>query len=73
MTNLKQDLMLIMQNMVLNNMWEAAMEKVYKLLKNVGGWNIAIGVLLIVIGITLGILNIVSGASLLRNRKNILF
>ncbi len=49
------------------------MEKVYKLLKNVGGANIAIGILLIVIGLTLGILNIVSGASLLSNRKNILF
>ncbi|MBO4864729.1 MAG: hypothetical protein J5517_10200 [Eubacterium sp.] len=49
------------------------MEKVYKLLKTVGGWNIAIGVLLIVFGITLGILNIVSGANLIRNRKNILF
>ena len=49
------------------------MEKVYKLLKNVGGWNIAIGVLLIVIGIALGVINIVSGALLLRNRKNILF
>ena len=49
------------------------MEKVYKLLKNVGGFNIAIGVLLIVGGLTLGILNIVSGSSLLKNRKNILF
>ena len=49
------------------------MEKVYKLLKNVGGWNIAIGVLLIVVGIALGVINIVSGALLLRNRKNILF
>ena len=49
------------------------MEKVYKVLKNAGSANIAIGVLLIVFGITLGILNIVSGASLLKNRRNILF
>ncbi|MBP3234046.1 MAG: hypothetical protein J6M65_06465 [Eubacterium sp.] len=49
------------------------MEKVYKLLKTVGGSNIAIGILLIIIGITLGILNIVSGAALIKNRKNILF
>ena len=47
------------------------MEKVYKVLKNAGGANITVGVLLIVIGITLGIINIVSGASLLRNRRNI--
>lgn len=49
------------------------MEKVYKLLKSVGGANIAVGVLLIVVGITLGVINIVSGASLLHNRRNILF
>ena len=49
------------------------MEKVYTVLKNAGGANITVGVLLIVIGITLGIINIVSGASLLRNRRNILF
>ena len=47
------------------------MEKVYRVLKNAGGANIAIGVLLIIIGITFGVLNIVSGASLLNNRKNI--
>ena len=49
------------------------MEKVYRVLKTAGGANIAIGVLLIIIGITLGVLNIISGASLLNNRKNILF
>ncbi len=49
------------------------MEKVYKLLKAAGGSNIAVGVLIIVVGITLGVLNIISGASLLRNRRNILF
>lgn len=49
------------------------MEKVYRVLKNAGGANIAIGVLLIIFGITFGVLNIVSGASLLNNRKNILF
>ncbi len=49
------------------------MEKVYKLLKSVGGTNIALGVLFIVFGITLGVINIVSGAKLLRNRRNILF
>ncbi|SEP93487.1 hypothetical protein SAMN02910369_00920 [Lachnospiraceae bacterium NE2001] len=49
------------------------MEKVYKVLKNAGASNITVGVLLIVIGVTLGIINIISGASLLRNRRNILF
>ncbi len=49
------------------------MEKVYKVMRTTGGFNIAIGVILIVFGVTLGILNIVSGASLLKNRKHILF
>ena len=49
------------------------MEKVYQILKNAGGANIAVGVLIIVFGITLGVINIISGASLLRNRRNILF
>ncbi len=49
------------------------MEKVYKLLKNVGGTNIAFGVVLIVVGVAIGVINIVSGAKLLRNRRNILF
>lgn len=64
--------MLIMSSTVLNTR-RFKMEKVYKVLKNAGGANITVGVLLIVIGITLGIINIVSGASLLRNRRNILF
>ncbi len=49
------------------------MEKVYKMLKNVGGGSIAIGVLLIIAGITFGVINIVNGAILLKNRRNILF
>ncbi len=49
------------------------MEKVYKVLKNVGGGSIAIGVIIIIMGVTLGVLNIVNGAVLLRNRRNILF
>ena len=49
------------------------MEKVYKVLKNVGGGSIAIGVIIIIMGVTLGVLNIVNGAVLRRNRRNILF
>ncbi len=64
--------MLIMNNMDIKR-GETKMEKVYKILKSVGGTNIALGVLFIVVGITLGVINIVSGAKLLRNRRNILF
>lgn len=49
------------------------MEKVYRVLKSVGGSNIAVGILMILAGVTLGVLNIVGGAKLLRNRRNILF
>ena len=49
------------------------MEKLYKDLKASGGTSITIGVLLIVIGITLGVLSIVNGGLLLKNRRNILF
>ena len=49
------------------------MEKVYKTMGNVGGANIALGIIMLVTGITPGILTIVSGARLLANRKNIIF
>ena len=48
-------------------------EKVYKTMRNVGGWNIAIGVVLIVVGVTVGVLQIVHGGQLLNNKKDITF
>ncbi len=48
-------------------------EKVYKTMKNVGGWNIALGVVLIVIGVTVGILQIIHGGRLLHDKKDITF
>ena len=48
-------------------------ERVYKVLKKGGARNIVTGILLIVAGIVFGVLNIVTGAQLLRNRRNILF
>ncbi|MBR6217369.1 MAG: hypothetical protein IKQ63_02485 [Eubacterium sp.] len=49
------------------------MERVYKVLKSSGSRNIVTGILLIVAGIVFGVLNIVTGAKLLHNRRNILF
>ncbi len=49
------------------------MEKVYKLLKSAGAANIVLGILLIICGIAFGVLNIVTGGRLLKNRRNILF
>ncbi len=62
----------IMQNTVLSNK-EIFMERVYKVLKRSGSRNIVTGILLIVAGIAFGVLNIVTGAKLLHNRRNILF
>lgn len=43
-------------------------EKIYKSMSQTGGWNIALGVVVLVIGIASGILMIVSGARLLKRR-----
>lgn len=52
---------------------EDFMEKVYKTMKGAGVFNLVLGILLIVFGITFGVLNIVNGGKLLKNRSNILF
>ena len=48
------------------------MERVYKQMKKAGAANITVGVLLIVLGITFGILNIVAGGKLLKKGNLIL-
>lgn len=48
-------------------------EKIYKTMKGAGAWNIALGVVLLVVGIASGILMIVSGAKLLSDKSKILF
>lgn len=48
-------------------------EKVYKTMKKVGAWNIVFGILTIVFGITVGVLQIVHGGKLLSNKKEITF
>lgn len=47
-------------------------EKIYKTLGSVGAVNIAVGVIVLVTGITSGILMIVHGARLLKCKKNVL-
>ena len=48
-------------------------EKVYKTMRGTGATNIVVGVLSLVVGITGGILLIISGAKLLSRKSNILF
>ncbi len=48
-------------------------EKIYKSMKKVGGFSIALGVIMIVSGVTIGVLNIVNGARLLKEKAEIMF
>ena len=49
------------------------MEKVYKLMNNTGIASVAMGVVVIVVGITVGVLTIVGGIRLIINKKEITF
>ena len=49
------------------------MEKVYKTMKSVGIWNMVFGILSILAGCLTGAMLIVSGARLLKKKKEILF
>jgi hypothetical protein len=48
-------------------------EKTYKSMGLAGAGNIAIGIIVLVTGIVTGILTIISGAKLLKDRKNLMF
>ena len=49
------------------------MEKAYVTMKNSGAGNIAVGIIILVVGITAGVLSIVSGANLMKHKKGIKF
>lgn len=48
-------------------------EKIYKVMRGTGSLNIVAGVISIVVGVSLGILMIISGARLLANKGKIMF
>ena len=48
-------------------------EKIYKTMKRVGAWNIAFGVILIVLGTAIGVFQIIHGGKLLSEKKEIMF
>lgn len=48
-------------------------EKVYKVMTTSGAWNIAIGIILIAVSVTAGVISIVNGASLLKNKSDLTF
>lgn len=49
------------------------MEKAYRTMRNSGAGSIAIGIIILVVGIATGIVSIVNGASLLKNKNDITF
>lgn len=48
-------------------------EDIYKTMNNVGSGNIAVGAVMIVLGVAAGVLAIISGARLLAKKDNLLF
>ncbi|GAA0179601.1 hypothetical protein SH2C18_24410 [Clostridium sediminicola] len=47
-------------------------EKTYKAVKVAGAANIAVGTISIIVGVTLGIVSIICGSSLLTKKKNLI-
>ncbi|MCR5800937.1 MAG: hypothetical protein K6G57_01215 [Lachnospiraceae bacterium] len=48
-------------------------EKTYKVMRAVAGWDIAIGVISIIIGLAAGVMLILSGAKLIATKSKLLF
>ena len=49
------------------------MEKVYKTMQRTGACNIAVGIIMLVTGVTVGIMSIVCGGLLLKRKGEITF
>ena len=49
------------------------MEKAYRTMRSTGAGNIALGIIIMVTGIAAGILTIVNGSRLLKDKKEITF
>lgn len=49
------------------------MEKIYKTMRNTGAGSIAVGIVILVTGVTVGIVSIVNGALLLKRKSEITF
>lgn len=49
------------------------MEKIYKTMKGAGACSIAVGIVILVTGVVVGILSIISGSILLKRKSDIVF
>ena len=48
-------------------------ERTYQIMSRTGGWNIALGIVSIVVGVSAGVLLIISGGKLLAGKSRIMF
>lgn len=49
------------------------MEKIYKTMRDTGAGSIAVGVVILVLGITVGIISIINGTLLLKRKNELTF
>lgn len=49
------------------------MEKIYRIMRHAGAWNIAIGIIIMVVGLGAGILSVINGGILLSRKNDITF
>ena len=62
-----------MYNMVQSKQEAVMNEKIFKTMNTIGAGNVAIGIILVVVGLATGIISIISGVKLLKEKKNIIF
>lgn len=48
-------------------------EKAYRTMTHAGVWNLVVGVLILVTGVTVGVMSLVYGGRLLKNKSEITF
>lgn len=66
--------MLIMKNTVLQNKGGFCMqEKVYHTMRNIGIWNIVLGIVTMVLAIGVGVIMLVGGSKLLSHKSDLTF
>ncbi len=49
------------------------MERIYKTMRNAGAANVAVGIVILTVGLAAGIMTIISGAILLKRKSEITF
>lgn len=48
-------------------------EKAYQTMRHAGAWNLVMGVVILIMGITLGVMSIIYGGKLIKNKSEIIF